>query len=203
MTNLDSQEERQRLIVLYAAMSDLELQKVAAEAYDLTDDASQALAAEIQRRGLGIALAGDPGFDEVEGSEIVTVRQYRDLFEAQLAKGMLESAGIECFLADENIVRMNWYISNLVGGLRLQVRPDDAEAAREILDQPMPENFDIEGVDQYEQPRCPNCQSLDISFEETNKGIVLGAVWFAGIPLPIRRDRWKCHSCGRAWQETE
>jgi hypothetical protein len=37
---------------------------------------------------------------------MVTIRQIRDLPEALLAKGSLESAGIEVVLTDENIVRI-------------------------------------------------------------------------------------------------
>ena len=50
--------------------------------------------------------------------------------EALLAKGYLESAGIECFLADANIARLEWPLSR---GMRLQVSPIDAEAAVELL----------------------------------------------------------------------
>jgi hypothetical protein len=52
--------------------------------------------------------------------------------EALLAKGCLESAGIECFLADANITRLEWPISR---GMRLQVGPADAETAIAVLDQ--------------------------------------------------------------------
>lgn len=51
--------------------------------------------------------------------------------EALLAKGCLESAGIECFLADMNITRLEWRISR---GVRLQVGLDDAETAVALLD---------------------------------------------------------------------
>jgi hypothetical protein len=51
--------------------------------------------------------------------------------EALLAKGCLESAGIECFLADMNISRLEWPISR---GMRLQVGLDDAETAIALLD---------------------------------------------------------------------
>ena len=64
---------------------------------------------------------------------LVTIRQFGNQAEALLAKGYLESAGIECFLADANIARLEWPL--LIGGMRLQVSPSDAEAARELLDQ--------------------------------------------------------------------
>jgi hypothetical protein len=58
------------------------------------------------------------------------VRRFRDLPEALLAKGLLDSEDIKCFLSDENTVGMNWMWSNALGGVRLWVREDDlAESA--------------------------------------------------------------------------
>jgi len=69
--------------------------------------------------------------DAHEASELVTIRQFGNLAEALMAKGCLDSAGIECFLADSN---MAWMDSPVVRGMRLQVSPDDAAAAVEILE---------------------------------------------------------------------
>ena len=69
--------------------------------------------------------------DAREASELVTIRQFGNLAEALMARGCLDSAGIECFLADSN---MAWMDSPVVRGMRLQVSPDDAAAAIEILD---------------------------------------------------------------------
>ena len=67
--------------------------------------------------------------DELNVRELVTIRNFRDLHEALLAKGSLESSGIESFLADENMVHMDWLISNLLGGVKLKVDAANAEAA--------------------------------------------------------------------------
>lgn len=64
--------------------------------------------------------------------KLVTIRQFGDTAEALLAKGCLESAGIECFLADANIARMEWPVSR---GMRLQVLAEDAESATSLLEQ--------------------------------------------------------------------
>ena len=71
--------------------------------------------------------------DAAEHTDLVTIRQFGSQSEALLAKGYLESAGIECFLADANIARLEFPL--LIGGMRLQVSPTDAEAARELLNQ--------------------------------------------------------------------
>jgi len=69
--------------------------------------------------------------DAHQATELVTIHQFGNLAEALLAKGCLESAGIECFLADAN---MAWMDSPVVRGMRLQVSPADAETAIELLE---------------------------------------------------------------------
>jgi hypothetical protein len=61
--------------------------------------------------------------------ELVTVGKFLAPTEAQIAKGMLESAGIECFLQGENANNM----LALAFRSRLRVRRIDAEAAYELL----------------------------------------------------------------------
>jgi hypothetical protein len=69
--------------------------------------------------------------DGHQTTDLVTIRQFGNLAEALFAKGCLESAGIECFLADAN---MAWLDSPVVRGMRLQVSPDDAEIAVALLE---------------------------------------------------------------------
>lgn len=69
--------------------------------------------------------------DSQEASELVTIRQFGNMSEALLAKGCLESAGIECFLADMNVTRLEWPISR---GVRLQVSLGDAATATALLE---------------------------------------------------------------------
>jgi molybdopterin-biosynthesis enzyme MoeA-like protein len=73
---------------------------------------------------------GDPEPTPPEG--LVTVGRFESPLEAQMAKGMLESAGVECVLVGENA-------NNLMQSafrVRLQVRLEDEAAARELLEQP-------------------------------------------------------------------
>ena len=137
MEPTDQENKLQRLTELYSSMPDAKLQELAEDSAELTDLARTVLKTEINRRGLKIVSEGPPMETEpVEGPELTTIRKFRDLPDAILAKGLLESAGIECYLADDNIVRLDWFISNAIGNMRLQVKPTDAETAIEILDQP-------------------------------------------------------------------
>ncbi len=227
MALIDPKEERRRLAEFYAGQLDGELEKVAAEAYELTELAREALRAELARRGLSPGFVeqrpvivreepppkpGDPpppdppkeefsaADGELELRDMVTLRQFRDLPEALLAKGSLDSAGIESVLVDDNVVRLDWFWSNLMGGVKLEVAREDAEAATEILSQPIPESFDALGTGDYQQPRCPNCQSLDVSFQELNKPVAYVTAYF-GVPVPLRRRAWRCHSCDVEWED--
>jgi hypothetical protein len=69
--------------------------------------------------------------ESLNASDLVTIRQFGNMSEALLAKGCLESAGIECFLADANITRLEWPLSR---GMRLQVSSQDAETASALLE---------------------------------------------------------------------
>ena len=135
-------------------------------------------------------------------TELITLQQFRDVPEALLAKGKLESAGIACVLADGNLVRMDWLLSNAVGGIRLQVHQQDAESARALLDEPIPTEFNEEEVgESYAQPRCPRCYSLDIGFEKIDRFWTFGLWLLLSFPIPVRKNSWKCYTCGSEWVE--
>jgi Putative prokaryotic signal transducing protein len=202
---LDEQRERRRLAANYANMTDGELQRLARNADSLTELAWDALEDELDRRHLEFPNddfhdAALPGRHELQVQELVTIRQFRDLPEALLAKGSLESAGIECFLADENLVRLDWFISNFIGGIKLNVRPADEPNARKLLDEPILEGLYVQGVGLYEQPRCPNCQSLDVNYQELDRPIAYMTA-FLHVPMPVQRPAWRCHACDTEWED--
>lgn len=236
MAKLDPEQERRRLAEFYARQMDGELEKVAGEAYELSDLARGVLQAELEKRGLSVQLAeqppapvknvpkrGDPQEDEfsepglpepeltrprddgdnenqeVGTRDMVTIRKFRDLPEALLAKGSLDSAGIECALADDNLVRMDWFYSNAIGGVKLLVNAGDAAEAQQLLSQPIPDSLDVTGVGDFEQPKCPKCGSLDVSFRKSQPAAYLSMA--LNVPIPFRERAWHCHSCDVEWED--
>jgi hypothetical protein len=136
--------------------------------------------------------------------ELVTLWTYRDLPEALIAQGKLEAEGLECFLADDNIIRMDWFWSNLIGGIKLQVAVNDRESAMALLAEEIPASFTAEEVgEDYQQPTCPRCGSLDVEFETVNREVALAALYLFALPVPIPRNSWKCEDCQARWVNTE
>lgn len=208
MAKIDPEKERERLAAAYGSMSDLELQKVGSDPRVLTDWAFEALRDEMAKRGLDWAGRGlpvpsqmvSPDKNEDAGNTPVVIRQYRDIPEAMTDRMILEAAGIDCFLYDENMVRLDWLWSNLLGGLKLVVRQSDAEEAEGALSSTPSEKFDVDGVGEYEQERCPKCGSMDVSCDELKKRIAGAGLLLLGVPIAVHQKGWNCHSCGHTWQ---
>jgi Putative prokaryotic signal transducing protein len=130
---MDPAQERQRLAELYAQQTDGELEQTATQMDELTSIAREALEAEIAKRGISgqVAESGnDPG--EPEFRDLVTIRTFWNVPEANIAKSLLDAAGIDSFLFDENMVNLGLY-AIAVHGVKLRVDKDRAEEADRVL----------------------------------------------------------------------
>jgi hypothetical protein len=135
VTTIDPQKERGRLSEIYAGKTDEELQQVDTQSGELTDIAQEVLREELARRRLpqNHEQPDVAGQNELEFRDLVTIRAFWGLLEAQLAKGLLDSAGIESFLFDDNMVRMDWFNANALGGVKLRVDAHNVDAANQVL----------------------------------------------------------------------
>ncbi len=130
--------------------------------------------------------------------QFTTIASYRDLPLAELAKSKLESEGIYCFLADKNHVGINWLYSFALGGVKVQVRTEDAEAALRHLNEDqssalseIEENFSPLTQDDL----CIKCGSSNIILHNSSRKA--GALsLLIGFPLIFFRKRYKCKDCG-------
>ena len=120
------------------------------------------------------------------GPELITVGNYVLLYEAELAQSVLDDAGIESVLLDDNVGRMLPWI--VVGGFKVQVNPEDAEAARGLLTA----SFPAENAPPFS---CPNCNSPEIVFGES-----AGSAPSLPAPVEVEETCWECQSCGHRWK---
>jgi hypothetical protein len=201
---LFSNEPEPTFADLYRPMSELELRSLLADWHSLLPEARTALAGEFAMRNIDFTEPPAPAENNpVEFRHLVTVRRYRDLSEAIIARAVIESAGIFCFLKDENLVRLDWQVSNFIGGIRLQVAAVDVEAAEDILSAPIPSEFSIPDQPGFSQPRCPRCTSTDIQWERQGRKAALAGLYFFALPLPRGSESWHCNSCGLRWVDDE
>ena len=98
------------------------------------------------------------------------------------------------------MVRMDWFISNFLGGVKLQVRPEDVPEQPIFWTSLLEKAWRWRESGPYHQPQCPACDSLDVSFEELNKPVAYTSAYI-GFPLPLHRSAWRCHACGHEWEE--
>lgn len=201
MTIPNPEAERQRLAQVYAGMSEGELEKLAQDAGSLTEVAREVLELELARRKSKVVLSYlPPKAGNLRHESPVIVGRFRDLPEALLAKSVLDSEGIESFLADENTIRMDWLWSNLMGGIKLWVKAENGAAAVDLLREKFPEGIDVGDRPEQKQDRCPKCQSADISFEELNRPASYLTL-LVGVAVPVKHIGWRCHACGHRWED--
>ena len=123
-----------------------------------------------------------------------TVDRFDHPTDAHISAGKLESEGIPVFLHGIHHASANWLISNALGGIRLQVPAQYVDEAREIL-----ESIRESSVTET----CPKCGSTTIASMNNSQKIALLAVHLFSIPLPWRKNRRHCNSCGFEWSEGE
>jgi hypothetical protein len=107
----DPYADPQELAKHYRQMTDDQLKELANLAYSLTEPAKAGLTAELLHRNLNIPVAqAAPATPEGEDDRLITLRTFRSVQEALLAKGVLDSTGIPSVLADENIARIAGFL---------------------------------------------------------------------------------------------
>jgi len=148
---------------------------------------------------------------------LVTITTFRSAAEAHLARGALESAGI-----DAAIVNEYGHLEEHGPPLQLQVREEDAEDAEAIVNRMYhvahAEFVQPSDEDEFAPPaRCERCGSAKV--QPVNKIVQFGAstalillvfsywratVWsfyaivIVGV-LILLRGRWWCPRCGYRW----
>jgi len=120
----------------FEAASDEEL--IETDSTDLAEAARPFYEREIARRGLHReAVAANPADDNpypMPDASLVLVRAFGSEWEAELAKGALESAGIEAMISADSVGGMRPHVAWVSSGYKLLVRGEDLAAARGILE---------------------------------------------------------------------
>jgi DNA-directed RNA polymerase subunit RPC12/RpoP len=131
----------------------------------------------------------------MEKSLFTLIGRFQYSSEAIIYQGKLESEGIEVFMRDIAIVDANPIYSNAVGGIKIYVKNEDADAAKKIMAQISEFSLD----DNNQLIKCPNCGAEKIEMMTSVKDIksLLAFVFSALISIyPFHtKHKYKCQSC--------
>lgn len=145
-------------------------------------------------------------------ARLTTIARFKDSFRAHLAKTYLEDRGVDAYIQGEFLgnafPRMAQPFGQMAGGIRLQVREEDEDEARELLleaETAAPEDFDYEpdpeecleaesefGAEdaaefEHAEMQCPECESDRVQHRYFSMGdyllfALLGAAGYAIAP---------------------
>ncbi len=148
--------------------------------------------------------------DQPSLPELVMIRTVMHTTEADLIRARLEAAGIPVFLKNYETVNANWFYANALGWIQVMVREEDADRARQILEEAdeetvideLPEGEDIEFIEE-DVVVCPSCGSTNVHYEKYNYRLSFLSMLLLSMPLPFKKGDWVCDDCGYRWKEDE
>ena len=198
-------------------MGDVEIQELADQINDLTPTAQDVLRDELKKRNLlenrpasspFTSLSSQHGKDRrtvchfvpasaevsesieeieeetpVEFSWKTLLCECDDPLEARAIARVLMAAGIESW-----IERTAQYYAG-PGGSKVVVAADQLEHAKQVLEQPIPQEIleeerELQNAPQYELPTCPRCGAPDPILESVEPS-----------------NNWLCESCDHTWSD--
>lgn len=129
-------------------------------------------------------------------STFTKIGSYTYTSEAVIIRGRLEAEGIEVHMADNFTVDNDPLISNAIGGVKLYVKTEQAEQAKQVLSQISRYSLDNEG----KLLKCPKCGHHEVEVGTTIKNVksLLAFLFgFFAVILPFyTKYKYRCNYCG-------
>ena len=127
--------------------------------------------------------------------------------EAHLAKALLGSYDIDVMLLDELTVQTDNFISNAVGGIKLQVKDSHVKLALTVLEEGGYINHSAhKKIEIFKLPaqgnttQCPYCQSLNIAQNKAPNRLSIFLIIITGALIPIFKKHYHCFDCDKDWK---
>ena len=128
--------------------------------------------------------------------DLVILTSYTYSSDTMMLSARLDDAGIKYFLKDENLITADPFLSNAVGGVKVQVMEKDYEQAKVVLDEV---NAALKARDEIDVDKwragykkvtvfCPVCDSSDVYRKNVS--------FFASFSA---REH-VCTDCGHVWK---
>jgi len=135
-------------------------------------------------------------------SRLVTVSTHTDPIEAHILRCRLEAEDIPAFIASEHHIRMNWLMSNALGGVRVQVPEQFSSQALDVIKDVEAGTYELPD-EEAEAHTCPKCGSHESLPDKNSWRIAFLAFFFLNVPMPFKGNALRCLSCGYRGNENE
>jgi hypothetical protein len=132
--------------------------------------------------------------------DLITIKTFFYDHETILYEPKFQAEGIDYFLKDQKTVAIDPFVSNAIGGIKLQVHSEDEERGRELVAEIEANNLssnlgDVISVDgkKYEKilDECPTCESEEIYAYKQS--------FFEGLFSPFSKRKHYCQNCQHRW----
>jgi len=152
------------------------------------------------------------------GEKLVTAATCTFAYEAAIVQGRLESAGIPCFVQDACTIQINPFLSNALGGVKVQVQESDLAQAVELLRETgdghkgdgQPSGESAGSHPDHRQPAetgaaivCPMCGSDEVVPSRKAGWFFLLTSLVVGCPSPFLRRMYHCFHCHHDFKRTK
>ena len=122
---------------------------------------------------------------------LVILQRFDNYFYANITCNMLNHAGIECYIRDENTILADPLLSNAIGGIKLEVRETQVNEAREIMKEAEAAYLN--------ELICPYCKSKGLLADEiintpkTAWGVIKNKLLYGQTNLYSKQ--YRCKTC--------
>jgi DNA-directed RNA polymerase subunit RPC12/RpoP len=123
--------------------------------------------------------------------EMVILRTFDNHFNANIALTKLRASGIECYLKDEYTVTIDPLLSNAIGGIKLMVRKEDYEEAKQAF-----YSFDEYARSIVRCPRCGGNDFITVPKKTTENYITAILSWLFSAYAVSAENVYQCTKCG-------
>jgi len=113
------------------------------------------------------------------------VARYQKADDAYLAASVLEGSGLSPHIRDGHTIGVDWFYSQAIGGVKLEVPEDEYEEAVELLGLPPVGESTL---------TCPRCDSSNVKVRELSGITALGIALF-GFVVPVKARKADCLDC--------
>ena len=130
---------------------------------------------------------------------LVTLDRFLDPWEAHVVCARLRADGLFAEVANDRMAIVDWPMSYALGGVQLQVKPEDLAEARTILEAYRRGELDVEEdapEDHEDAPLC-TCHPPGPRIPWRDRVLVVALFLLGGATFPTRTVGGLCTRCGR------